>query len=109
MELEHLRSRDEQWKEGLTKAVGELKTGRENYSNLEELYSSLKEENKKITETREWAFNLGRGMNEEYCVLYYKYMLLLKFAYWIQSGWNLSRSRGRKSHTSQPCRRISSI
>ena len=35
MELEHLRNRDEQWKEGLTKAVGELKTAKENYSNLE--------------------------------------------------------------------------
>ena len=71
MELEHLRNRDEQWKEGLTKAVGELKTGRENYSNLEKLYPSLKEENKKMKETLEWAFNLGGGMYEEYCVLYY--------------------------------------
>ena len=38
-ELKHLRNRDKQWKEGLTKAVDELKTEREKYSNLEKLYS----------------------------------------------------------------------
>ena len=59
-----------------------LKTEKENYSNLENLYD------KKIKETLEWAFNLGRGMYEEYCVLYYNYTLLLNYAYWIQSGWN---------------------
>ena len=36
-ELEHLRNRDEQWKEGLTKAVDELNTEREKYSNIEKL------------------------------------------------------------------------
>ena len=87
-ELEHLRNRDEQWKEGLTKAVEKLNTERENYSNLEKSYSSLKEENKTMKDVLEWAFNLGRGMYEEYSVLYYNYTLLLNYAYWIQSGWN---------------------
>ena len=80
-ELEHLRTPDKQWKEGLTKAVDELKTERE------KLYSSLKSKNKKIKETLESAFILGRGICEEYCALYYNYTLLLNDAYWIQSGW----------------------
>ena len=86
--LEHLGTRDEQWKEGLTKAVEKLKTERENYSNLEKSYSSLKEDSKTMKEVLECAFNLGRGMYEEYSVLYYNYTLLLNYSYWIQSGWN---------------------
>ena len=87
-ELEHLRTRDEQWKEALTQAVDKLNTERENYTNLDSLYSSLKEKNKQIKETLESAFILGRGMYEEYCALYYNYTFLLNYAYWIQSGWN---------------------
>ena len=87
-ELKHLRTRDEQWKEGLTKEVDELKTERKNYSNLENLYSCLKDKNKRTKETLESAFILGRGMFEEYCALYNNYTFLLNYAYWIQSGWN---------------------
>ena len=50
-ELENLKKRDEQWKEALTKAVDKLNTERENFTNLENLYSSLKEKNKHLKET----------------------------------------------------------
>ena len=86
-ELENLKKRDEQWKEALTKAVDKLNTERENYSNLENLYFSLKEKNKQLKETLESAFILWRGMYEEYCALYNNYTFLLNYAYWIQSGW----------------------
>ena len=42
----------------------------------------------KMKETVEWAFNLGRGMCEEYYVLNFNYMLFLDYAYCTQSGWN---------------------
>ena len=35
----------------------------------------------KMKDSLELAFNLGRGMYEEYCVLNYNYMLLLDYAY----------------------------
>ena len=71
-----------------TKAVEKLNTERENFTNLENLYFALKEKNKKMKETLESAFILGRGMYREYCALYYYYTFLLNCAYWIQSGWN---------------------
>ena len=87
-DLENLKKRDEQWKEALTKAVDKLNTERENFTNLENLYSSLKEKNKQLKETLESAFILGRGMYEEYCALYNNYTFLLNYAYWIQGGCN---------------------
>ena len=87
-ELENLKKRDEQWKEALTKAVDKLNTERENFTNLENLYSSLKEKNKQLKETLESAFILGRGMYEEYCALCNNYTFLLNYAYWIQCSWN---------------------
>ena len=87
-ELENLKKRDEQLKEALTKAVDKLNTERENFTNLENLYSSLKEKNKQLKETLESAFILGRGMYEEYCALYNNYTFLLNYAYWIQGSWS---------------------
>ena len=87
-DLENLNKRDEQWKEALTKAVDKLNTERENFTNLQNLYSSLKEKNKELKETLESAFILGRGMYEEYCALYNNYTFLLNYAYWIQGGWS---------------------
>ena len=85
-DLENLKKRDEQWKEALTKAVDKLNTERENFTNLENIYSSLKEKNKQLKQTLESAFILGRGMYEEYCALYNNYTFLLNYAYWIQGG-----------------------
>ena len=46
-ELEHLKNRDDKWREGIIKAVEQRNEERENYSNLQKLYSSLKVENKR--------------------------------------------------------------
>ena len=87
-EREHLTNRDEQWRGGLTKAVDELNTLKEKCSELERLCFPLKRETKKIRQALEWAFDLGKFMYEEYCVLNNNYTSLFNHV-WTQGGWNV--------------------
>ena len=87
-EREHLTNRDEQWKQGATKAVDELNTLKEKCSDLEKLCFPLKMENRKMKRAFDWAFDLGKVMYEEYCVLNRNYTSLFNHV-WIQGGWNV--------------------
>ena len=87
-EREHLTNRDEQWKQGATKALDELNTLKEKCNDLEKLCFPLKMETKKLQKALDWAFDLGKFMYNEYCYLNYNYTSLFNHV-WIQGGWNI--------------------
>ena len=85
-ERDNLKTRDELWKQGLTKAVSELNTLKEKYDHLEGLCFPLKMENRKMTQALGQAVDVGKFMYDEYCLLNYNYTSLFNHV-WIQGGW----------------------
>ena len=85
-ERDNLKDRDEQWKQGVTKAVSELNTLKEKCEDIENLCFPLKMENRKMTQAFGRAVDLGKFMYDEYCLLNNNYTSLFNHV-WIQGGW----------------------